>query len=151
MTAYFVQHGLALEKEKDPNRPLSHAGREDVKRIARQLKRQQVIINEICHSGKTRAEETAQLFAAEQGNCALRKITGMNPNDDIRQFAKNLRFDEVMYVGHLPHLDKLISYLIVGNSHQSIVQFVNSCVVCVKKTENQYEIAWHLTPFLCNE
>ena len=37
MKLYLVQHGQAVSKEEDPERPLSEQGREDVRRVATRL------------------------------------------------------------------------------------------------------------------
>jgi phosphohistidine phosphatase len=63
MAMYFVQHGLSLTKEKDPNRPLSEEGRKEVESISNHLLRVGVRVRKICHSNKTRAKETAQILS----------------------------------------------------------------------------------------
>ncbi|MBU2514619.1 phosphohistidine phosphatase SixA [bacterium] len=133
MIAYFVQHGLAMTKEEGPSRRLSQDGRKEVECMARYLRKQDLAIREVYHSGKTRAKETAQIFAEQLGNCGIRELSGMSPNDDVRGFASTLKFDNTMYVGHLPHLGKAISYLITGNENQNLVKLANSGVVCVEK------------------
>ena len=149
MAVYFVQHGLALTKEEDPNRSLSPDGRKEVECIALFLRKLGLSISEVCHSGKTRAEETAQIFADQFGNANIRILSGMSPNDNVREFASTLKLSDTMYVGHLPHLEKLISYLITNNENEGVVKFVNGGIVCVEKDSTGFHIDWYLKPSLC--
>lgn len=150
MALYFVQHGLAQSKEENPNRPLSLAGKDDAERIASFLGKRRLTIREVCHSGKTRALETAQIFADQFKGSNICQLSGMSPNDDVREFAKRMNLENMMYVGHLPHLEKLISFLITGDEGKPVIKFVNSGVVCLEKKDSGFYIDWYLKPALCN-
>ena len=66
MHVYLVRHAKALSPDEDPKRPLSAEGREQAKSVARFLKRQQlVLVNEVWHSTKLRAKQTAEIFVKE--------------------------------------------------------------------------------------
>jgi len=149
MPIYFVQHGLAVPESVDSNRPLSDDGREEVGAVAAHLRKAGLRVQKICHSGKTRARETAQILSEKIGDGTIGEVPGMNPNDDVEEFARGLDEDHVMYVGHLPHLGKLVSYLITGDEHAGVVRFVNGGVVCVEKGSTGYRIEWHLKPSMC--
>jgi phosphohistidine phosphatase len=150
MPIYFVQHGVAVSKEVDPNHPLSAEGRREVESIAAHLRKAGVAVKTFCHSGKTRAKETAQIFAEQLGDGNLHEVSGMNPKDDVTSFAAGLKEDDTMYVGHLPHLGKLVSYLVTGDENAGVVKFVNGGVVCVDREGTRYQIAWYLRPSLCD-
>ena len=62
MRLYLVQHGDAVAKDVDPDRPLSDQGRADIQRLAEWLANQHVQVAQILHSGKRRAIETAELL-----------------------------------------------------------------------------------------
>ncbi|MDD4869158.1 MAG: phosphohistidine phosphatase SixA [Kiritimatiellae bacterium] len=149
MAMYFVQHGLALAKEVDPNRPLSAKGRKEVECISAYLRKMGVAVKKIYHSGKTRAEETAQIFADKIGKGSICKLSGMKPDDNVIKFAKALKKDDIMYVGHLPHMEKLVSYLITGNEDAGVVRFTYGGVVCVEKDSTGFYIEWYLKPSMC--
>lgn len=143
MATYLVQHGKAVSKEADKNRPLSIEGRQETAVIADKL--MSVNVTRICHSGKTRARETAEILAAKLANNQTCQISGMDPNDDVIAFSTKLK-DNFMYVGHLPHLGNLVSFLTCGDESADVLQFVNSGVVCLEKTENSYHIRWFIVP-----
>jgi len=148
MPMYFVQHGLALAKETDPKRSLSAEGRKETGCISAHLRRMGLIVRNIFHSGKTRAEETAQIFAEQIGKGRTGVLSGMGPKDDVREFATALE-DDTMYVGHLPHMEKLVSYLVTGREDSGTVKFANGGVVCVEKDSTGFHIEWCLKPSMC--
>ena len=71
------------------------------------------------------------------------------PGADVKGFAGALKEDDTMYVGHLPHLGKLVSYLAAGDENAGVVNFVNGGVVCIEKDGTGYHIEWYLRPSLC--
>ena len=64
ITVYFVQHGIAVPKQVDAQRPLSEPGRAEVSRVATQLAKCKISIDTLFHSGKLRARQTAELIFA---------------------------------------------------------------------------------------
>lgn len=148
MPMYFVQHGKAVPKELDPDRPLSAEGRIEVEHVGACLRHMGLTLRGVCHSGKNRAQQTAEILATEVGLDYASEMEGMKPNDDVVDFSKGLQ-DQTMYVGHLPHMGKLVSYLVAGNEDAGVVSFSNGGVVCVEEDDNGYHIKWFLLPFLC--
>ena len=64
MQILLAQHGDAVPKEVDEDRPLSDKGRADVERVAATLRQGQVSVSRIIHSGKTRAEQTSDILGS---------------------------------------------------------------------------------------
>jgi phosphohistidine phosphatase len=149
---YFAQHGLAVNKAENPDRPLSEAGIKQTEAIAKYLQRSAIPVAQISHSGKLRALQTAQIFAAELNITAVSAIDHLSPNDAVTLLAQNLQTDvstnKTLYIGHLPHLEKLVSFLVTGKENPGILQFQNSAVVCLEKKETLYQLQWYLTPDL---
>ena len=150
MKLYLVQHGQAVAKEVDPERPLSREGVEEVQRIGRHLAKSGVTLNRICHSGKARAHQTAELFAdvlLVSGD--VEAIAGINPNDSVTAFAQNIATHQsgTMIVGHLPFMAKLVTYLVTGNEEPVIVAYRPGSVVCLERDEKEpWQIAGMLRP-----
>ena len=145
---YFAQHGLAVSKEEDPNRPLSAAGIKQTTRIAEQLRVSHTLISNIYHSGKLRAQLTAEIYAAALDIPSLLISDDLLPNDDIKRIAEKLSINHALYVGHLPHLEKLTAYLVTGQEMPSVLTFKNSAVVCLENKADTYTVLWYLTPEL---
>jgi len=143
---YFAQHGLAVEKSDDPERPLSPEGVEQTELVARQLREQHATISKIFHSEKLRASQTAEIFAEQLGISAVSAVDYLSPNSDISIITTSLDTDSALYVGHLPHLDKLSSYLLTGDKNSHIIHFQNSAVLCLTSSPQNYQVAWFLTP-----
>ena len=152
MHAYLVQHGKAKSAEEDPNRGLSDEGREEVKRIAEFLSELRITISLIQHSGKVRAEETAHILASSMrcttGPC---HTEGLDPTDDPSETANFLKVytDDILIVGHLPHLERLTSLLLTGSPDRRPVQFKNGGVVCLEKQHDRnWSVVWAVVPEL---
>lgn len=149
MLIYLAQHAEAVDKEKDPTRPISHQGSVNTIRVAKHLAEQGIRISAIRHSGKLRAEQTAKVFAENLSVEDVAAINGMNPNDDVQEFLRGLTSDRVLYIGHLPHLDRALSKLIGGGRDQGVVIFKNAGVVCVEIGDNEATLVWYLSPDIC--
>jgi phosphohistidine phosphatase len=156
MDVYLVQHGQALSEQRDPQRPLSEEGRAAATRMADHLAGlgTQLIdppIAEVRHSGKLRAQQTAEVFA--QALCAHVRPTaceGMGPKDDPRTIyeelaAKRDRDGAVLLVGHLPHLARLAGRLLAGDAEKTPVRFVNAAVLKIGPADDGWAVEWYLT------
>ena len=142
---YLVQHGKAFDERVDPERSLTPEGVEESRRVAAHLAKAGVKVAVVYHSGKKRARQTAEIFAEALGTGTEEK-DGLNPNDDPAIWAERLStLDEVMIVGHLPHLSRLASLLVVGNTEVPIVEFRYSGVVALTRTP-KWVVKWLLTP-----
>ena len=149
MDCYLVQHGEAKPEQEDPARPLSDRGRRDVERVAQAAGRSGVSVAEIVHSGKLRAQQTADLLAAALSPVGgVRAVAGLAPLDDPAAARELL--DQAaaprMIVGHLPHLSRLTSLLLVGDPTREIVSFRMGAIVCLTREEERWRLKWILTP-----
>jgi phosphohistidine phosphatase len=148
-TVYLVQHGKAKDKEDDPARPLTVQGRRETERIAELAARLDLGIEEIRHSGKTRAEETAVIFGRALGvSESVTAITGLHPTDDVKPVANRLASttNPVMLVGHLPFMPRLAGQLVHGDAEKSPVEFRKSGIVCVVREADGWRVDWQLNP-----
>ncbi len=148
---YFMQHGLAVSKTDNPERPLSEDGIKQTRGIAKQLLSSNTLISSIFHSGKLRAQQTAEIIADALDINTVSVIDGLSPNDDVALIKQDLNVDKALYVGHLPHLEKLISSLVSGKEKPEIIKFQNSAIVCLERNDSLYHIVWYLTPQLTND
>ncbi len=147
---YFSQHGLAIDKTENPQRPLSPAGIKQTMVVAKQLHTSGAAISRIFHSDKLRALQTAEIFASNLNITQISTHTHLSPNDEVSLLADTL-INNALYVGHLPHLEKLASYLVTADTGSGILKFQNSAVLCLEKTDEQYFIHWYLTPDLLQD
>ena len=109
-----VHHGDALGPEVDPMRPLSTPGRAASARLAAAAAARGVSPDEVWHSGKLRARQTAELFwRACNPLAAFSAARGLQPTDPPRWMRDQLAEDSrsILLVGHMPHLARLLRVL----------------------------------------
>ena len=113
MFAYLVHHGDALGPDVDPQRPLSVAGFAQVNNLASRVAACNVRPSIIWHSGKLRARQTAAAFWRECNPLAKFSASRWMQPGDPPHIGDLLPAEDrdVMLVGHLPHLDRLLDYL----------------------------------------
>ncbi len=149
MKLYLMQHGEAMSKAENPERPLTERGKDDVERVSKFLAQSKVQRLEIRHSGKRRAEDTANIVAQHlQAQNKVAQINGISPNDEVTPIAETLsgQTDPVMIVGHLPFLSRLSSYLLIGATEKTLVQFQMGGVVCLTRQEENWTVEWMVVP-----
>ncbi len=149
MQVYLVQHGEAKPDAEDPARPLTDRGREEVRRVARHAAALGLQVAEIRHSGRLRALQTAEILAAALSPVlGVREMDGLAPADDPGKAKSDVEsaVEPLMLVGHLPHLGRLASSLLVGEPEREIVRFRNGAIVCLVKSESGWLLQWILTP-----
>ena len=150
MALYLVQHGRSLPKDVDPEQGLSDQGIAETKRIAEVARDYQVNVSNIKQSGKKRARQTAEIFAAALNPAGgVEEVSGLKPLDDVTDFAASLdAAANHMLVGHLPFMERMASYLVTGSAEKPIFKFQNSGIVCLEKDPDSgsWVIVWTLMP-----
>ena|SRR5438876_859531 len=152
MKLYLAQHGDSLPEEINSERPLSERGREDVQRVAQFVGAYGMRVKRVYHSGKLRARQTAELFATEVASEeAVEAVAGINPNDAVDPMADRINSwtDDMLLVGHLPFLGRLIGRLVSGSSDQQVAAFTPGSIICLERnTQGRWTVAWMLRPEL---
>jgi phosphohistidine phosphatase len=151
MKLFLMQHGEARPEAEDPARPLTNRGRAEVERVARAAARLDLGIVEVLHSGKLRARQTAEIVGSRlEPRPAIAEMSGLGPNDDPRIAAEAVTAPPGprLLVGHLPHLGRLASQLVLGDREKGIVAFRMGGLVCLSRGEDGWRLAWALTPEL---
>ncbi len=149
MAIYLVQHGKCLTKDVDPDRGLANEGIRETKIISSVAGNYEVPVDIIVHSGKKRAQQTADIFAeALSPSQGVTKISGINPMDDVTAFSETVDTTKnMMVVGHLPFMEKLVAWLVAGKEDLCVFKFQNSGIVCLDSNEeNGWYIKWALMP-----
>jgi phosphohistidine phosphatase len=150
MALFLVQHGKSLPKEKDPDQGLSKDGISETQALAELAVENNVQVIRIIHSGKKRALQTAAIFMkALEPEAGISKGAGLAPLDDVSEFAATLNNDEnIMVVGHLPFLERLVSHLVAVTQERPVVKFQNSGIICLDTDaiSDLWYIRWALYP-----
>ncbi len=149
MLLYLVQHGQAKSKEQDPDRPLTDVGRRAIEALAELLGRWlEVRVNRIVHSGKTRATQTAEILATAGVTTAVEMEDALEPMAEPGLWADRLRLEpeDLMLVGHMPHLGRLGALLLSGDADPPIVAFQQGAILCLARDKGAWSIRWMVPP-----
>ncbi len=155
MYLYLVQHGKAKSKEEDPSRSLSEEGILLVRKVASFAGAMNLELDQIFHSGKKRALQTAHIIGEElKVTPASKETDGLAPMDEPGIWFDRLRdLDEnIMLVSHLPYLSKLVSFILCGNREGNIVGFEMGGITCLNRNDDgNWTIDWIIKPEMIKE
>ena len=150
MKLYLVQHGVPKSESEDPQKPLSEVGKMEVEKVAQALKKAGIKVTNIFHSGKLRAKQTAEIIGDYLNpSGGILEAEGLKPLDPPEIWANKLSDfkDPIMLVGHLPHLQKLCSMLIIQDAEKPVIKFRQGGVVALEKDDKgNWIISWIVYP-----
>lgn len=153
MKIYLAQHGEAVDKTIDPDRPLSGKGKDAVRRVASMLARAGATPERIVHSGKTRAAQTAEIFRDRLGVAAAPgAVNAIGPLDPVDRFAAELENlgQEVLVCGHQPFMGRLVAHLLGLPVDGRAVSFEPGSVARLDRSEDgDWTLCWFVRPDLC--
>jgi phosphohistidine phosphatase len=148
LNLYILQHGEAVAKEIDPERPLSEQGIRDIRILALHMQNMGVQLGNVFHSGKLRAQQSARLVA-ETISPGIQPLQteGLNPNDDptviigdIEQINEN-----ILIASHMPFVSRLCSTLLTGTTAAEFAS-IPGTLFCLEKVDNKWRLAYMLRP-----
>jgi phosphohistidine phosphatase len=147
---YLVQHGQAKSESEDADRPLTDQGIGDVERVAHlAVERFDVRATRVVHSGKTRARQTAEVWGGLL-QVPVEPADGLAPNDDPAIWVARLdgqdEGQDLVLVGHLPHLGRLSGLLLFGAPDKGVLQFRQGGVVGLERTDTGWVVFLLLPP-----
>lgn len=150
MFLYLVQHGEAKREEEDPARGLTEKGSADVHKVAQFVQNKNLSPSQVFHSNKTRAIQTARIFAEH-----LKPAQGVSeaeylaPLDDPKIWANRIAgmTEDIMLVGHLPFMARMASLLLCGEKEKPFIDFKMGGIVCLRKSDDgRWFIQWSIVP-----
>jgi len=152
MHLYLIRHAHAVDLAPDHARPLSERGRDQMRVLARFLRRSESFdAEEIWHSTLRRAHETAQLLVEGiSREVPCREVAGLAPEDDPAVFAPTLVAckHSVAVVGHEPHLSALASLLVRGAAAPPVFAMRKGTVLALERAGRYWIVRWHVFPDL---
>jgi len=152
MQLYLVQHGAAKSEAEDLLRGLTEEGRRTAERLADFLTPLQLSLDRIEHSDKLRARQTAEILAERlRPREGTREIRGMAPKDEVEAMRSRLQGESknLMLVGHLPYLGRLVARLLGLERDRDAVQFQMGGLVRLDRQETgHWVLQWMIMPDL---
>ncbi|MFC1673709.1 phosphohistidine phosphatase SixA [Pseudomonadota bacterium] len=150
MKLYLVQHCDALSKDENPERPLSEKGLKDAIKMAAFLHNANVLVDEVAHSGKLRAEETAAVLCKTVwlGQAAV-KMDGLKPGDPINHLMNTALTSggDLMVVGHMPFMGKMAAACLDG----AIINYEPGAVLCLGRADDGWSLNWFIKPMMLRD
>ena len=154
MNLYLVQHAQAKQKDESAERLLTEKGQADISKVAAFIVKQTNIhVNSIMHSGKIRALQTAEILSEHLNPSGGIKAVELGPLANPSTWADRLseEKEDIMLVGHLPHLSKLSALLLCQDESKTIVNFQTGGIVCLFRDESGvWSIRWMVIPEILN-
>ncbi|HYA86473.1 MAG TPA: phosphohistidine phosphatase SixA [Nitrospirota bacterium] len=150
MLLYLVRHGEAKRENEDPAQGLTQKGRADVLRVAQFLQNKNFSLSRVLHSSKTRARETAVIFADH-----LKPVYGVSeaenlaPLDNPEMWANRIAGmnEDTMLVGHLPFMARLAGLLLCGDKEKSPIDIKPGGIVCLTRSDDRrWSLEWMIAP-----
>lgn len=144
---YLVHHAEAVRQEVDPQRPLTPAGRAHAERIAAEAAARGVKPAVFWHSGKLRARQTADAFWRACNPLAeMAAVRGLQPNDPPTEIRAVLAAEtrEVMLVGHMPSLPRLLQALLGRVGDESAASFPQHGLVALEGDGTAWVERWRI-------
>lgn len=153
MKVYLMRHGEA-EGIYDGDEPaLTAKGKADVNRVGEALSSKDIQLDQIYHSGKLRARQTAEIVKSNLGGDIPISIKeGLKPNDPVSAIVGNLKdnTENILIIGHLPFMAKLaLSLLAVTESEKSDlkISFSTASVACLEYAKSfGWKLHWFIDP-----
>lgn len=161
MNLFILRHGLAVEPgtnniAKDSERPLTPKGERKLWKIAEALEEMELRFDWILCSPYVRARQTAEIVAeALRVRQELETTDHLTPDGSFKRLvelinARRPAAEEVLLVGHEPHLSRLISLLLSGRTEvQVLMKKAGLCKLAVEELEAGQcaTLEWLLTPW----
>jgi phosphohistidine phosphatase len=139
-----VRHGESTSTLENPERPLAISGRQHAEHAASWLHGCGYEVEEVVHSSKLRARQTAKIFGSRLGLHAahVREKSGLKPHDDPAPLTETIEIDRrsIMIVSHLPFLNRLASLMLTGDPERLQFQFSDAGVVVLARVSSGWRI-----------
>jgi phosphohistidine phosphatase len=160
MNIYVLRHGLAakgpaLGPKADPMRPLTPKGRKKMDKIAEAMQEMELSFDMILSSPCLRARQTAEIVAAAFQACkrlefARELAPEAGPEALLARLSRqHLLPENLLLVGHEPHLSGFISLLLTGAPRLQVqLKKGGLCKLAIPsfKGGRRAALEWLLTP-----
>lgn len=150
---FLLQHGEAVDKKINPDRPLTDSGRMTISQLGNFLFSRNIEFDAIWHSPKLRAKETAEILAScLKLDKLLYEYKELEPEESVKKTVRLIQQAEeqnIMLVGHLPHLSQLAGLLLTGDEKNEVIAFEKGGIVCLSYQDIGVSIVrWFIVPSL---
>lgn len=149
MKLYLMRHGQAASPDIDPQQGLSEAGRQGIEQLAQRLAAQGIRVDQVLHSEKTRARQTAEIMAAALApDVSPQQRRGLKPNDAPSDFIPELEClqEDTLIASHLPFVPSLLAELTGSFNREQGMSFVPGTIICLTRQDAGWQLEWIDSP-----
>ena len=146
MKLYLMRHGQAASKEIDPEQGLTINGKRAIEQLAIKLAQQGMSFDQAFHSGKARAQQTAEIMTriiAPHASLTYRE--NLKPDDGPEELLSDINTwqKDTLITSHLPFIPNLLSLL---TSTSQYIGFEPGTIVCLSKQGTEWHLEWITSP-----
>lgn len=150
MRLVIVRHAEALRTCEVRQRPLSPNGIRQARQVGARLRQLGMEVDELWHSAKQRAKETAEIMASKLGQAPeVKQRDDLGPNDPVEPITREIldRDESLMIVSHLPFV-RYLTAVLVSLHKQQLPDFSPCCAVVLERedTIGSWSISEVITP-----
>jgi len=159
MKVLLIRHGRAQERtvttalaRRDHTRRLTEAGRKDMRKAAKGLRKISPDLDVLASSPLLRAKETAEIVERVFGGPATTELAALSPGgavEEILGWLRQQRADTVALVGHEPDLSRMAGFFLTGES-DSVLELKKGAVCLIEfesaPAAGAGTLSWLLTP-----
>ncbi len=158
MDVYLVRHAIAEPNDSarwpdDSQRPLTAAGIERFRAVARGLRRLGIEIDAMLASPYVRAWHTAKLLTKEAAWPAPEELRALEPSTSppvCLDALRDRRESTLALVGHQPQLSELASLLLAGDERSLHLELKKGAAMCLrfegKPEAGNAALRWSMSP-----
>ena len=142
MRVYLMRHGQAEDPSIDPEQGLTEEGKLAIQQIAKELVEKSVHFNQVYHSTKKRAQQTANIVASiVSPDVSPQTMDNLKPGDNPANIIDTLNqwTEDTLLVSHLPFIPSL---LVLLTGIQNTLRFEPGTVVCLNRSADQWQLEW---------
>lgn len=133
-----MRHGKADHVPDDSEQQLTVDGRAGIERLAQDLSKKDLQIEQIFHSEKTRARQTAEIMARHLApNITLNERSDFKPNSDPKPLLLEIGGwkKNTLITSHLPFVPSLLILLLGDQKSTYNISFEPGTLVCLEKQD----------------
>lgn len=150
MKLYLMRHGEALSAHIDPECGLTDNGKVKIESVAKHLHKQGLIFQQVFHSKKKRAQQTAEIMTRIiSPGIKPTLLNNIAPNDDPNLILSDINCwkEDTLITSHLPFVPNLMTLLTAKDAFLSAITFETGTIICLKKENNSdWNFEWSTCP-----
>jgi len=150
MKLFLLRHGQAAKTSPDGSRSLTLHGKDEVRLVGEYFKKNKLKVEEVWHSPKTRAIETAEIFLETSGNleAVQEQKDSLKPDGDVdgtMQALEAFKGPSLILVTHLPFVAELACGLDPEKTGSEMA-FPTAGLAAFERKGGRWKWLWSLDP-----